>query len=158
MLLNRKILKSSYFSLDRDKMTDAKSDLEVKLETDVQDLFRIPERIDGRVLGFLTILYKAGVVKTLMDVTSLRDEQVYMVDGFGEESLRRLNGFLTKYGLPQLKTDMTKKELALYRRLADLETRRVTDKLGREPGYRLSVVGDFDYSPEKFYCPIALSQ
>ena len=137
-------------------MTTEKSDLEITLDTSVEDFLRVLDKIPSRVMGFLTVIYGAKVVNTMYDVTSLRDEQVYMVDNFGEKSYRSLNKLLRKYSLPTLKTDLGKRELSVNRRLADLETVKVTDMLGLERGYRMSTIHHFIYRPKKFYYGIVL--
>jgi hypothetical protein len=132
-------------------MEGNKKSLELSLESDALDIYRVPEHVNSRALGFIQVLYDAGVVNTLGDLVSLREEQVYMVDHFRDRSMKSLNNVLMKYGLPKLEVDIRKGNLRVNRRRADMETIDITNKLGLERGYRLSAVYDFYYKPEKFY-------
>ncbi len=124
------------------------SKLEVTLDTDIQDFLRTEEHIDGRVVGFLNILYKVGKVKTIGDVPKLKDIDVFLVNQFSEISLKRLNRLLKKYNIPSLKVDMKEKTIADYRRRIDLERKKIMEKEGLENDYVLSIIG-FDYAPSK---------
>jgi hypothetical protein len=130
---------------------EKKSKLEATLETDVQDFLRTEERMDGRVTGFLNILYKVGKIKTLGDVPKLRDIDVFMVDQFSGVSLKKLNRLLNKYNIPPLKADMKKKNIMDYKRRADLERKRIVEEKGMENEYVLAVTGrgSFKYHPKK---------
>lgn len=128
--------------------TKTKNGLEITLDTNVQDLLRTEEHIDGRVTGFLNILYKVGKIKTLGDVPKLNDIDVFLVNQFSEISLKRLNRLLHKYSIPPLKTDMDKKTMASYRRRVDMERKRIVEERGMPNEYRLSIIG-FDYAPHR---------
>lgn len=128
--------------------TKTKNGLEITLDTDVRDLLRTEGHIDGRVTGFLKMLYKVGKIKTLGDVPKLNDIDVFLVNQFSEISLKRLNRLLNKYNVSPLNIDMEKKTIADYRRRADLERKKILEERGMPNEYRLSIIG-FDYAPEK---------
>jgi hypothetical protein len=127
--------------------------LEVTLNTDIKYFLREEKHVDGRVAGFLNILYKVGKIKTLGDISKLEDIDVFLVNQFSEISLKRLNGLLNKYKISVLEVDMKKKNLADYRRKVDLERKIITEKEGLEKGLVPSIVGggSFDYRPNRYF-------
>lgn len=129
------------------------SKLEVTIDTDVQDFLREEDRVDGRVVGFLNILYQLGKVKTLGDVSKLRDVDVFIVKRFAEGSLRRLNKMLKKYDIPALKVNMENKFFADYRRRIDLERKRIKEKEGLGEKYVPTIAGggSFDYALNQYF-------
>ncbi len=129
------------------------SKLEVTIDTDVQDFLREENHIDGRVVGFLNILYRVGKLKTLDDVSKLRDVDVFIVNRFAEGSLRRLNKMLKKYNIPTLEVNMNNKFIADYRRRIDLERKRIGEKesLGERYVPTISGGGSFDYALNQYF-------
>lgn len=115
------------------------SSLEVTLETDVLDFLRTEGHIDGRVVGFLYVLYAVGKINTLGDVPKLRDIDVFMIDQFSGLSLKRLNKVLKRYHIPSLNVDMDKKTKTDYRRQVDFERKKLTRELGVYETYRFNI-------------------
>jgi len=115
------------------------SKLEMSVNTDIQDLLRKEHHVDGRVAGFLYVLYEVGKIKTIGDVPKLKDSDVFMIDQFSELSLKRLNKLLKRYHIPSLNVDMDKKTKACYKRQADFERKKLTRELGVNENYRFNI-------------------
>ena len=125
--------------------------LEINLETDILNFLRRDGEMDGRIVGFLNILYRVGKIKTLGDIAKLNDTDVFLVDQFGEGSLIKLNRLLKRYSIPALKINMDNKHLTNYRRKTDLERKIIIEGSGMKNEYVLSVAenGSFQYHPNK---------
>lgn len=118
---------------------EKESKLEITVNTNIRDFLRKEYYIDGRVAGFLYVLYEVGKIKNLGDVSKLRDVDVFMIDQFSELSLFRLNNLLKRYNVSSLNVDMDKKTEACYRRRVDFERKKLARELGVHENYRFNI-------------------